>query len=59
MIQRQNVTKICSMGALEVRALPGVSLTIGEGEMVAIKRHLTAPQPQARHASTTGDGTAT
>jgi putative ABC transport system ATP-binding protein len=36
MIQLRNVTKIYKMGALEVRALNGVSLTISEGEMVAI-----------------------
>src|SRR5437879_5240478 len=36
MIQLTNVTKIYKMGALEVRALNGVSLNITEGEMVAI-----------------------
>ncbi|HTK64364.1 MAG TPA: ABC transporter ATP-binding protein [Pseudonocardia sp.] len=36
MIQLKNVTKIYKMGELEVRALNGVSLTINEGEMVAI-----------------------
>jgi putative ABC transport system ATP-binding protein len=36
MIQLTNVTKIYSMGEMEVRALNGVSLTINEGEMVAI-----------------------
>ena len=36
MIQLTNVTKIYKMGELEVRALNGVSLTINEGEMVAI-----------------------
>jgi putative ABC transport system ATP-binding protein len=36
MIQLTNVTKVYRMGELEVRALNGVSLTIDEGEMVAI-----------------------
>ncbi len=36
MIQLEEVTKIYQMGKLEVAALNGVSLSIGEGEMVAI-----------------------
>ena len=36
MIELENVTKIYQMGKLEVAALNGVSLSIGEGEMVAI-----------------------
>jgi putative ABC transport system ATP-binding protein len=36
MIELTNVTKIYQMGELEVRALNGVSLTIEQGELVAI-----------------------
>ena len=36
MIELENVTKIYQMGKLEVAALNGVTLSIGEGEMVAI-----------------------
>ena len=36
MIALENVAKLYPMGGLEVRALQGVSLTIGKGEMVAI-----------------------
>ena len=36
MIELENVTKIYQMGQLEVAALNGVTLSIGEGEMVAI-----------------------
>ena len=36
MIELQNVTKIYRMGKVEVPALQGVSLTVGQGEMVAI-----------------------
>ncbi|GAB4205335.1 MAG: ABC transporter ATP-binding protein [Roseiflexaceae bacterium] len=36
LIELQNVTKIYQMGDVEVQALRGVSLTINEGEMVAI-----------------------
>jgi putative ABC transport system ATP-binding protein len=36
LIEIQNVTKVYQMGAVEVHALRGVSLTIDEGEMVAI-----------------------
>ena len=36
MIELENVTKIYEMGNLQVAALRGVSLSIGEGEMVAI-----------------------
>jgi len=36
MIQLEDVTKVYRMGKVEVRALDGVDLTIGDGEMVAI-----------------------
>ena len=36
MITLTDVTKVYRMGAVEVRALDGVSLTIGGGEMIAI-----------------------
>ena len=36
LIEIQNVTKVYQMGTVEVHALRGVSLTIEEGEMVAI-----------------------
>ena len=36
MIELENVTKIYRMGKVEVPALRGVSLTVGQGEMVAI-----------------------
>ncbi len=36
MIELENITKIYHMGKVEVSALRGVSLKIGEGEMVAI-----------------------
>jgi putative ABC transport system ATP-binding protein len=36
MIELENVTKVYPMGATEVRALDGVSLTIADGEWVAI-----------------------
>jgi putative ABC transport system ATP-binding protein len=36
LIEIQNVTKVYQMGAVEVHALRGVSLTIDEGEMLAI-----------------------
>jgi putative ABC transport system ATP-binding protein len=36
LIEIQNVTKVYQMGDVEVQALRGVSLTINEGEMVAI-----------------------
>ena len=36
MITLTDVTKVYQMGAVEVRALDGVSLTIGGGEMIAI-----------------------
>ena len=36
MIELENVTKIYQMGKLEVAALNGVTISIGEGEMVAI-----------------------
>jgi putative ABC transport system ATP-binding protein len=36
LIEIQDVTKVYQMGDVEVHALRGVSLTIGEGEMVAI-----------------------
>ena len=36
MIQLDNITKVYASGAQEIRALDGVSLTIGEGEFVAI-----------------------
>jgi putative ABC transport system ATP-binding protein len=36
LIEIQDVTKVYQMGAVEVHALRGVSLTIAEGEMVAI-----------------------
>src|SRR5258706_12663351 len=36
LIDVQNLTKTYTMGDVEVQALRGISLTIGEGEMVAI-----------------------
>lgn len=36
MIQLKNVTKVYRMGNVEMRALGGVDLTIGDGELVAI-----------------------
>jgi putative ABC transport system ATP-binding protein len=36
MIQLENITKIYRMGKVEVRALHGVDLAIGDGELVAI-----------------------
>ena len=36
LIEVQDLTKVYTMGDVEVQALRGVSLTIGEGEMVAI-----------------------
>ena len=36
MIELESVTKIYRMGAVEVHALAGVSLTIDQGEMVAV-----------------------
>ena len=36
MIELEDVTKIYEMGSQKVAALGGVSLSIGEGEMVAI-----------------------
>jgi len=36
LIEVQNLTKVYTMGDLEVQALRGISLTIAEGEMVAI-----------------------
>jgi len=36
LIEVQNLTKTYTMGDLEVQALRGISLTIAEGEMVAI-----------------------
>ena len=39
MLELEDVTKIYSTGAVEVRALDGVSLHVDEGEMVAIMGH--------------------
>ena len=39
MLELEDVTKVYSTGAIEVRALDGVSLRIDEGEMVAIMGH--------------------
>jgi putative ABC transport system ATP-binding protein len=39
MIELEDVTKIYQTGAIEVRALDGVSLHVDEGEMVAIMGH--------------------
>jgi putative ABC transport system ATP-binding protein len=39
MIELEDVTKIYETGAIEVRALDGVSLHVDEGEMVAIMGH--------------------
>jgi putative ABC transport system ATP-binding protein len=39
MLELENVTKVYSTGAVEVRALGGVSLHVDEGEMVAIMGH--------------------
>ena len=39
MLELEDVTKIYSTGAVEVRALNGVSLHVDEGEMVAIMGH--------------------
>jgi putative ABC transport system ATP-binding protein len=39
MLELEDVTKVYSTGAVEVRALDGVSLRIDEGEMVAIMGH--------------------
>ena len=36
MIQLENLTKVYRMGNVEMRALGGVDLTIGDGELVAI-----------------------
>ncbi|MDP3064433.1 MAG: ATP-binding cassette domain-containing protein, partial [Chloroflexota bacterium] len=36
LIRLEDVTKVYRMGSVEVRALQGVSLSIAEGEMVAI-----------------------
>ena len=40
MLELEDVTKIYSTGAIEVRALDGVSLNVDEGEMVAIMGHV-------------------
>jgi putative ABC transport system ATP-binding protein len=39
MLELEDVTKVYSTGAIEVRALDGVSLNVDEGEMVAIMGH--------------------
>src|SRR4051794_6323689 len=39
MLELEDVTKIYQTGAIEVRALDGVSLHVDEGEMVAIMGH--------------------
>ena len=39
MLELENVSKVYSTGAIEVRALDGVSLRVDEGEMVAIMGH--------------------
>src|SRR4029078_12822600 len=39
MLELEDVTKVYSTGAVEVRALNGVSLSVDEGEMVAIMGH--------------------
>ena len=39
MLDLENVSKVYSTGAIEVRALDGVSLHVDEGEMVAIMGH--------------------
>jgi putative ABC transport system ATP-binding protein len=39
MLELADVTKVYSTGAIEVRALDGVSLNVDEGEMVAIMGH--------------------
>ena len=39
MLELEDVTKVYSTGAIEVRALDGISLNVDEGEMVAIMGH--------------------
>ena len=39
MLELEDVSKVYSTGAIEVRALDGVSLHVDEGEMIAIMGH--------------------